>query len=190
MNSKRNRRKCRHCGKCFSPDYRNRRHQYYCPKLDCRRSSKAASQRRWLRQAPNRDYFRGPEHTRRVQQWRKDHPGYSKKRLPPAPPGNRSAVLHTTSPVKASCNASSSALGALQDFCLTKTHAFIGLLSMLTGDTLQEDIAATIGELLLRGQKILEHVPPDECDSKRCPDDGGYEICSSTGSDAEHSPQL
>ena len=190
MNSKLIKRRCRHCGKCFSPDYRNRHRQYYCSKLDCRRISKAASQRRWLRQASNRDYFHGPEHTRRVQQWRKDHPGYSKKKKPPASRGSHNTASRIAKPEKTSCNASSSSLGALQDFCLAKTPVFIGLLSMVTGDTLQEDIAATIGELLLRGRKILGHVPPDECDSKRCHDDDDYETSSSTGSAAASVRQL
>jgi hypothetical protein len=37
---------------------------------------------------------------------------------------------------------------------------------MVTGCTRQEDIATTIGELLLRGQIILELMLPDQCDSK------------------------
>jgi hypothetical protein len=44
---------------------------------------------------------------------------------------------------------------ALQDDSLTKHPAFIGLLSMVTGSTLQEDIATTARQLLLRGHNIL-----------------------------------
>jgi hypothetical protein len=185
MNSKRSRRKCRHCSKCFSPDCRNRRHQYYCSKPDCRRSSKAASQRRWLRQAPNRDYFRGPEQTRRVQLWRKANPGYWKKGLPAAHSG-QIAVPQTIKPLKTSCNARSSFGSVLQDFCLVQDPAFVGLLSMVTGSTRQEDIAATIGELLLRGQIILEQMLPDQCDSKRCSD---YETFPSPESTAANPRQ-
>ena len=180
MNSKRSRRKCRHCGKCFSPDYRNHRHQYYCSKLDCRRSSKAASQRRWLRQAPNRDYFRGPEQTRRVQQWRKANPGYWKKE-PPSAQGDQIAVSQTIKPQKTSCNATSSLRSALQDFCLVQDPAFVGLLSMVIGSTRQEDIATTIGELLLRGQIILGLVLPEQCDSKQY-SEYNYETVPSPGS--------
>ena len=53
----RTRRKCRHCGQLFRPDPRNLRHQRYCSAKECRRASKAASQRRWLAKAENRDYF-------------------------------------------------------------------------------------------------------------------------------------
>ena len=186
MNSKPSRRKCRHCGKCFSPDYRNRRHQYHCSKLDCRRSSKAASQRRWLRQAPNQDYFRGPEQTRRVQQWRKANPGYWKKKLPVAQSG-QIALSRTIRPQKTSCNAPSSLPSVLQDFCLVQDPAFVGLLSMVTGGTRQEDIATTIGELLLRGQIILGLMLPDQCDPKRCSD---YETFPSPGSTAANPQQV
>jgi hypothetical protein len=186
MNSTHSRRKCRHCGKCFSPDCRNRRHQYYCSKLDCRRSSKAASQRRWLHQVPNRDYFRGPEQTRRVQQWRKANPGYWKKERPITQKG-QIAVSQTIKPQKTSCNAPGSLRSALQDFCLVQDPAFVGLLSMVTGCTRQEDIATTIGELLLRGQIILELMLPDQCDSKRCSD---YETFPSPGSTAANPMQL
>ena len=57
--SRRTRRKCRHCGRLFRPDPRNVRHQRYCSAPACRGASKAASQRRWLAKAENRNYFRG-----------------------------------------------------------------------------------------------------------------------------------
>ena len=78
--STRRRRKCRDCGRLFRPDPRNLRHQRYCSAKECRRASKAASQRRWLAKAENRDYFRGPEQMARVRAWRAAHPGYARKR--------------------------------------------------------------------------------------------------------------
>ena len=74
--SKPRRRKCRNCGELFRPDPRNLRHQRYCSEPACRRASKAASQRRWLAKAANREYFRGPEQVARVRAWREAHPGY------------------------------------------------------------------------------------------------------------------
>ena len=67
--NKHRRRKCLHCRELFRPDPRNLRHQRYCRKPECRKASKAASQGRWLAKAQNRDYFRGAENTRRVQEW-------------------------------------------------------------------------------------------------------------------------
>ena len=88
----RRRRKCRHCGQLFRPDPRNLRHQRYCSAKECRRASKAASQRRWLAKAENRDYFRGPEQMARVRAWRAAHPGYGRKKSPRRPACNRSLV--------------------------------------------------------------------------------------------------
>ena len=62
----------------FAPEGRNAFHQSYCSKPECRRASKAASQRRWLAKPANRNYFRDQENVRRVQEWRQAHPtGYA-----------------------------------------------------------------------------------------------------------------
>src|SRR5439155_24964128 len=119
MKSKTSRAKCRHCGTFFSPDYRNRYHQYYCPDPECRRVSKAASQRRWSRQVQNRDYFRGPEQTRRVQQWRKSNPDYWKKK-PTIPHRSQAVESQSRERMQKSCNAPDGFAGSLQDVCLAR----------------------------------------------------------------------
>jgi hypothetical protein len=73
-------RKCLCCEKFFLPDARNRRRQRYCRERACRKASKAESQRRWLKQAENRDYFKGPENAARVRAWQAAHPDYWKVR--------------------------------------------------------------------------------------------------------------
>ena len=73
------RRKCRHCKAFFQPEPRNRHHQRYCGRAECRRASKAASQRKWERQPENRDYYGGPEKAEKVRAWRAAHPGYWKR---------------------------------------------------------------------------------------------------------------
>jgi hypothetical protein len=188
MNSKSSRSKCRHCGMIFSPDYRNRHHQHYCPDPGCRRVSKSASQRRWLRQAQNRDYFQGPEQTLRVQQWRKSNPGYWKKKLtvPPKTPADES---HTSDQVEKSCNVPNVLAELLQDVCLARNPLFIGLMSVIAGSTLQEDIAVTIRELQTQGRKILRPKPSDQCDAKRCPNYYCQE-CPSAGPPAANFDQL
>jgi hypothetical protein len=45
---------------------------------------------------------------------------------------------------------------------------FIGLLSVIVGSALQEDIAITLDQLQIQGRKILRQEPSDQCDSKRC----------------------
>ena len=62
---------------------------------------------------------------------------------------------------QSSCNVTNRLPSALQDDCLTQDPAFVGLLSMVTGSTLQEDIAATARQLLLRGRNILGLVSPE-----------------------------
>lgn len=153
MNVSPRQRKCRCCSEFFVPDYRNRHHQVYCPKPACQLAGKSASQRRWLSQPANRDYFRGPENVERVKQWRQSHPGYWKKKSArpadiqaPAPQGVvKSSPLVTQSKRP----------GTLQEVCITAHPAFIGLISMFTGSTLQEDIASTTRKLEARGRDIL-----------------------------------
>lgn len=43
-------RKCKHCHSLFLPDPRNVKRQQYCSKPECRKASKAQSQRNWLTQ--------------------------------------------------------------------------------------------------------------------------------------------
>jgi hypothetical protein len=71
--------KCKYCRTLFIPDPRNANRQGYCSLPECRKASKRASQRRWLRKPENRDHFRGHVNVLRVQQWREKHPGYWKK---------------------------------------------------------------------------------------------------------------
>ncbi len=70
--------KCSHCKRLFRPDYRNRNRQKYCNKPECRKVSKAASQKKWLNKPENKDYFRGADNVRRVQEWREQNPDYWK----------------------------------------------------------------------------------------------------------------
>jgi hypothetical protein len=62
----------------------NVRHQHYCSKPACRKESKAQSYRCWLEKPENQNYFRDPENSRRVKEWRKRNPGYWRKDKTPA----------------------------------------------------------------------------------------------------------
>jgi hypothetical protein len=154
MSVSRSRRKCRCCRELFAADYRNGSRQHYCSKFECRRASKAASQRAWLSQPENRNYFRGPDNTRRAQEWRKEHPGYWKRKQPRS--GRSQAVGdEPLKPEQTSCNVPPQSSRALQDICLSQDPAFIGLISMVTGSTLQEDIVSTARHLVAKGRDIL-----------------------------------
>ena len=146
-------RKCLCCNEFFAPDYRNGHHQVYCPQPACRAASKQASQRRWLRQPANRNYFRSPENIQRVQAWRREHPGYSSRKTagPELSQVAPAQSLATGSPLVTP----HSSPVALQDVCLGNHPDFIGLIAFVTGISLQEDIVATARKIHARGRDIL-----------------------------------
>jgi hypothetical protein len=159
MSAEPNRRKCRCCRRMFDPDYRNGYHQRYCSRPACRRASRIATQRQWRRKPENRDHFRGPDEVRRVQEWRRAHPGYWKQKSSPKS-DQQPAPQQTVNMEQSSCNARPSPRPPLQEVCLAQNPAFVGLISLVTGSTLQDDIAATARQLLLRGRNILGlHAP-------------------------------
>ncbi len=180
MSSRASRRKCPCCKQFFGPDFRNGYHQRYCSKLACRQASKARSQRRWTRKSSNRDYFRGPEQVRRVQAWRRERPGYWRKSSP-ASGKAQIAEPQPTKPEQRSCNVPHSDLRTLQDLCLTEHPAFVGLISMVTGSTLQEDIEATTRQVLLRGERILGLRTPMPADYEKASDPTRSPPSGSTG---------
>jgi len=162
------RRKCRCCNEFFFPDYRNLERQHYCAKSACRHASKVASQRRWFRKPANRHYFQGSEKVSKVQQWRQAHPGYWKRETP-ASGGTQVAAPQQVNPVQSSCNVPRSPLGTLQDFCLPQNPGFIGLISMMTGRTLPDDIAPIARRVVEQGLNILGLTPPEQRNPKPCP---------------------
>jgi hypothetical protein len=143
------RKKCKHCRKLFIPDPRNKKHQIYCSKPECRKASKRASQRRWLNKPENRDHFCGPINVARVQEWRRNHPGYSKKK--------KTALqdLLNLQPTVNTCNISQIPADALQDSLSAQYAVLIGLIANITGIALQDDIYGTLLRLQQLGLDIL-----------------------------------
>jgi hypothetical protein len=141
-------RKCQHCKEFYLPDRRNLHHQRYCSNSACRKQSKAESQRRWAQKPDNQNYFSGPQNSQRVKEWRKRHPGYWRKKSPP--PQEPLQDLCRTQAAQDEEVKRVEISGALQDVLV-----MVGLISMMTGSALQEDIAATTRVLLSKGQDIL-----------------------------------
>jgi hypothetical protein len=145
--------KCLHCRELFLPDFRNRGRQRHCAKPECRKVAKALSQRLWLAKAENQDYFRGPENSDRVREWRARHPGYwHKKKAAPRdalqegccaqhPPGQEIAPSAPPDP--------------LQELCVMQPAVLVGLISTISGCALQEDIVRIARSFIARGQDIL-----------------------------------
>ena len=145
----RQKRKCKYCGRLYRPDPRNRYHQRACSDGVCQRSRHQANQRDWLAQPENQNYFRGPEQVKRVQAWRKSHPGYWRKKTAPLQDDL------TEQPIDHQGDKPCLVEHALQDDFLTQPALLVGVIATLTGSALQDDIAQTIRQLHHRGQTIL-----------------------------------
>jgi len=137
----------------FVPNGRNWWHQKYCTKPQCRKASKAQSQRRWLTKTENRDVFRGSANVERVRQWRAINPGYWKRpakatgtlqELVPPQGAENKEVVETTSPPP------------LQDFVASQDPLVLGLISHLVDSPLQEVVEQAALRLLQKGRSILD----------------------------------
>ena len=148
--------KCLHCREQHICDPRNRGRQCYCRKPECQKASKGASQRRWVGKPENQKYFRGSENVERVRQWRKEHPGYWRKKKPGREEALQEICREQDPPGKQVVEAG--VPDTLQDVCRSQPALLVGLISVMTGHALQEDIAASARSFLTRGEDILRMV--------------------------------
>lgn len=154
-------RKCLHCKTFYHPDHRNVTRQRFCSKPECRQASKVDAQQRWRQKPDNLDYFKGKAHVERVQQWRLEHPGYWRRKAPEV--NETSDALQETLMPQSHENQTVEVFStidqnhALQNSFLMQPAVFIGLISHLTGHTLQENIEVTIRRLQQLGGDILGH---------------------------------
>ena len=169
-------RRCCHCGNWFRPHPRNVCHQRYCSKPECRKASKRASQRKWSRK--NRGYFRGRVHVKRVQAWRRAHPGYWKRPGTGAPEGPADALQdllisqgYDSHGVKVFRDCLSREISRpLQDLLNAQCHVLVGVASMVSGEALQENLGEVLTACYERGQRIggvVPWMPPREVAHER-----------------------
>ena len=142
--------KCTYCTRLFHPDARNGSRQKFCCRTpECRKASKKDSQKRWFEKPENRDYFSGSQNVQRVREWRKNHPGYCRKKscIDPEPLQDVLMPEHTEN------KADIAKLGnsALQDIINAQPVVILGLIANITGVALQDDMAATVRRLLQLG---------------------------------------
>lgn len=172
--------KCLFCGALFRASKRHPQ-QRFCSASECRKASKQRSQKQWLERHP--DYFCGPEHVERVRVWRAAHPGYSrgKRGQPKAAKGSRALqdLVHTQVAEQEAVAPNARALskdfpqrreesipsdscneGALQDLVLLQSPLVMGLISVLSGEALQETLLPFARGLVERGQRVLGHAVP------------------------------
>ena len=155
--------KCQHCHEGFLADCRNLARQCFCQKPDCRRASKANSQRQWRSRPENQDYFRGSYHCERVRRWRNANPDYCRRKsAPESAPESATESAPENAPENAPERVLQDSIGALQDSsvalqdaCLQQSALIVGLIALVTGHALQDDIAASVRTLLNRGRQIL-----------------------------------
>ena len=142
-----------HCKELFDPNARNRWHQRFCPKPECRHARKAASHRRWLSQPGNRDHFRGPANVERVRQWRKANPGYWKRAKKPGGTLQDLAPNQAAEPEELSSKTSPA---PLQDLVAMQGPLLVGLIAHLIDSPLQDHVEQTTLILIAKGQTILD----------------------------------
>ena len=162
-------RKCSCCKELFLPSPCKRATQRFCAKPECRKASKAHSQRKWTGKNP--DYFKGAEHVERVRRWRARNPGRSRggKRQKRSSALQDSVPTQTASqeplakaaqsapsdlfqrePAPGSCNGA-----LLQDLASQQVALLVGVVSLISGDALQENFATLARELVERGRRVL-----------------------------------
>ena len=163
--------KCRCCHEFFSPSKYARERQRFCAREGCRKASKAQAQRRWQDKPQNRDYFCGATHVERVRRWREQHPGYSRRPkrslaeeplqdLAPPQKAAREELAQELVPPPAGGSPREPEGGApgrppLQDLALGEHPLIVGLISMFTGEALQETVADVARGLVERGRRVL-----------------------------------
>ena len=99
----------------------------------------------------------GRAYSRRVKEWRKRNPGYWRKKESSAQTPLQEVCqeqLAENEELKSEMKSD-----ALQEVFLMQPAVVVGLISMMTGNSLQEDIAETARVLVRKGRDILQSNP-------------------------------
>ncbi len=145
MKPPRARHKRRNCKEFFLPDYRSGQRQRYCLKPECRQVRKRELMRARSAKPENQNYFRDAKNAERVRDWQKEHPGHRK---------NTARYLRGT--LQDGCSEQAAAAQevvptppsrTLQDLCSMPAPLFVGLISMVVGITLPDDIVSSLRRL-------------------------------------------
>lgn len=149
---RRRRRICKNCNELYMPDYRNRYHQRYCSKPECRSASKKYSQEKWVSSDKGKEYFKGAKNVAHVQAWRNENPGYWKRGAKKKNTLQDYCSLEHLKNQTDSCDLNSS---ALQDISFSQLPLLLGFISHLTGNALQDDIVNSAQQFIQLGHDIL-----------------------------------
>jgi len=139
-------RRCKNCDDLFKPDSRNLKRQKFCRKSECKKASKRYSQQQWLMKPQNKDHFSGPANVIRVQQWRRQNPGYWKGKKSKKVTSLIKGALQETLSAKTTIDKgfpNDLMQTALQDSLSAKTLVIIGFDTQLNKNALQDIIDFT-----------------------------------------------
>lgn len=143
------RQRCAGCKQWFLPDLRSRHPQVFCSKPACRAASKTQSQRKWAAKPENKGYWRGHARLMKLQEWREKHPGYWRR----DGRGKLGTLQEQKLPRK---RAGSRRAGrTLQEQRVPDDPLIVGLISRITGSTLQGQIARAYRDMIAKGREIL-----------------------------------
>lgn len=162
MNNQAYQRPCLHCGELFTPSPANRSRQKYCTKPECQKVRATRSHKEWLKKNPK--HFTGSANVFNVQEWRKLHPGYWKKKK------------NGSGKAKASTKGNGNGKGGFCpgnecDTCLAlkvlaqRNPLIIGMLAKLSGLALKDSIFEELERLVDIGRGILAQettTPPND----------------------------
>ena len=141
-------RSCAHCGQRFTINPRLGKRHRFCSRPQCAKASHATARKKWLRRNGGKSYYLGPQNTDRVYDWRRQHPRYWKKT-------GRSKWVRRGEFELTKALAAELRYVSLQDTIDTRLALEIGLISRVSGASLQDTIAKEIHRLTLRGYAIL-----------------------------------
>lgn len=142
-------RPCRICSKPFLANKYSGNRQAVCGDAGCKKAARKLCQADWC--ARNPDYFRGPENTCRMQQWRRENPDWRQRQA-----AVRSARAAKSSSQTESCNTPRPRPGRLQDSVSDPQGLLlVGLASVVSGSVLQDEVQSFFQECLRRGGDLL-----------------------------------
>jgi len=133
----------------FLPDRYNHYHQDYCNNPDCRKASRKASKARYRKKRFLSLDFRKKE-SDRVKRWQAKHPVYWKKREKKSKKVLDGAFLRDIAQVEKL----NEEVSVLRDIAICQHTMLEGVISVLTGDVLREDIGAQRNRLYDRGKEV------------------------------------
>lgn len=149
------RKKCLHCRCLYKPCKYNWDRQEYCLKDKCQSVRKKRCQQKWLSLKENKNWFKGCENVQRVREWRKNNPGYWRRRkkknaLQDSAFSQDVGIKRDIDIIK------SEQKHALQDFANSQLFLITGLISHLTGDALQDSVVKNMRHFIFKGQSLLD----------------------------------